>query len=100
MISGTLHDQICLKFSSIDNDGAILTKGVDGSILKDYLILKLKQCIWRFSAGVNVKRSLAGKQIEEMSNLPLYPLWSEEIEPKVTAFAAKYINHRLAVVRK
>ncbi len=85
-------------FADGDFDGKNVTESIDGSTTKKKLLNKLKGFMWRFSAGINLRRSLAGSEREDIKEVPLYNLWIKEIQPHVDAFVAKYTNDRLVDV--
>ena len=62
---------------------------------REWLMGILKQCMWRFSSGINHRRPLMGLTHEAEGNSKLTDFWRELIAPKATAYMRKYVKDRL-----
>ena len=91
-----VYSNLSTKVSLYDGELSSLSKGIDGLVTKESLINVLKGCMWSFSSGINVRRSLSGIEKKAMKNQPLYELWSVDVEPHVKSFVTKYISARLS----
>jgi len=91
-----MYNILCDRLSSTSGfDGSSLPihKGIDGKITKDSIMNVLKSCMWRFSSGVNYKRSFAGNEKGESCEGELYhDIWKSVVAPRVHSFAAMYIS--------
>jgi hypothetical protein len=90
-----VYSDLSHKLSS-SSENSSLCRGKDGMVTKESLAKLLKECMWNFSSGVNVRRSLVGTKKEVMSKLPLYQFWSLDVEPHIKSFVHLYIHGRLS----
>lgn len=56
----------------------------------------LKSCMWKYSAGVNRRRSLTPTVDAESAKIdPLKPFWADSVAPRTRAYAERYIKERI-----
>jgi hypothetical protein len=64
---------------------------------RPYLMRMLKQCMWKFSSGINHRQPLFPKTPKEVDEqeMALKRFWNESIAGRVESYMKKYIEDRL-----
>lgn len=63
---------------------------------KEQLLVILKQCMWRYSSGINFRQSLLGDACVKEDDDDLKLVWQDLAAPRVHVLMMRYVTSRLA----
>ena len=62
---------------------------------REWLMEILRQCMWKYSSGVNHRRSLSSQTLEKDDDTKMKKFWQELIAPMARVYMKQYIEKRL-----